>query len=285
MRDGLVKALKSGTSESSVYEAIDKWANSSETKKIEQSLFESGAQSYMLGQLMVKGLQLRMVPLSERGRGRVVALAEDVPDEIAFASMSFEEARDFFSKKHLISDAQLAHLLQVYRSRAGAAGDLLVQTLATRAKAALKSAVAGGDNLKDFQDKIGEAEDALGVTPTSPYYLENIYRTNVAGAYGAGRYEAQRDPDVAGVLTLLQYRTVGDDRVRPEHAAADNAIIRNDGGQLMSYMYPPCGYQCRCVAVAGTRNDFGGQEPITQPPPGFEPDPGFDSHPAPVIGT
>lgn len=49
-------------------------------------------------------------------------------------------------------------------------------------------------------------------------------------------------------LPLLKYQTVGDDRVRPEHAAWDN-IIRPVDDKFWNTRMPPNGYLCRCRAI------------------------------------
>jgi uncharacterized protein with gpF-like domain len=57
------------------------------------------------------------------------------------------------------------------------------------------------------------------------------------------RIEANKE-----ILPLLQYETVGDRRVRPEHAALDN-IIRPVGDKFWDTLYPPNGWNCRCMVL------------------------------------
>ena len=46
----------------------------------------------------------------------------------------------------------------------------------------------------------------------------------------------------------LQYRTAGDDRVRPEHAALNGVTLPPSDDFWESY-YPPNGWRCRCTVV------------------------------------
>ena len=46
----------------------------------------------------------------------------------------------------------------------------------------------------------------------------------------------------------LQYRTVGDDRVRPEHAAL-NGVTLPPSDEFWESYYPPNGWRCRCTVV------------------------------------
>ena len=45
-----------------------------------------------------------------------------------------------------------------------------------------------------------------------------------------------------------EYKTVGDDRVREEHAALDGLVLRHDD-PLWDKIYPPNGWKCRCYVV------------------------------------
>lgn len=47
---------------------------------------------------------------------------------------------------------------------------------------------------------------------------------------------------------LLQYRTAGDDKVRPEHAALNGVTLPKSDSFWDSY-YPPNGWNCRCTVV------------------------------------
>lgn len=50
------------------------------------------------------------------------------------------------------------------------------------------------------------------------------------------------------IFPLLQYQTVGDDRVRPEHRQWDN-IIRAVNDPFWDTRYPPNGFLCRCKVI------------------------------------
>lgn len=53
-------------------------------------------------------------------------------------------------------------------------------------------------------------------------------------------------------LPLLQYQTVGDARVRPQHARLDNITKTVDSSFWDTY-YPPNGWRCRCTTIQLTR--------------------------------
>ena len=76
-------------------------------------------------------------------------------------------------------------------------------------------------------------------------YLRAEYNFVHASAAMAARWEEfARDGDDY----LLQYRTAGDGKVRPEHAAL-NGVTLPPSDTFWDEYYPPNGWNCRCTAV------------------------------------
>lgn len=100
---------------------------------------------------------------------------------------------------------------------------------------------------KDQPDLFKQAATELFQDYNSPKganYLSAEYQTAKASARSAKNWlniESQ-----AEILPLLQYQTVGDARVRPEHAALDD-IIRPVEDAFWGNYYPPNGWRCRCT--------------------------------------
>ena len=77
------------------------------------------------------------------------------------------------------------------------------------------------------------------------HYLRAEYEFAAASAEMAAKWERF----VAdGDRYHLQYRTVGDDRVRPEHAAL-NGVTLPPSDEFWESYYPPNGWRCRCTVV------------------------------------
>lgn len=83
----------------------------------------------------------------------------------------------------------------------------------------------------------------------SPSRLSTIYRTNVATAYQAGRYQQQ----LTSVEThpYWQYIAVLDGRTRKSHAAMHGRVFRWDD-PIWDKLYPPNDWGCRCRVRALT---------------------------------
>jgi SPP1 gp7 family putative phage head morphogenesis protein len=94
-------------------------------------------------------------------------------------------------------------------------------------------------------------------------YLQAEFQTAKRSAQAARQwktYDANKD-----LFPNLKYRTVGDDRVRDEHAALDGVIKPVDDNFWNTY-YPPNGWRCRCsvtpTSEGGTKDKI--SEPIEE---------------------
>lgn len=112
-------------------------------------------------------------------------------------------------------------------------------------------------------------------------YARNVFRTNVATAYSAGRLAQATDPDVADIVAGLRHSAVMDRDTRKNHAAGHGYTAPASSPVWRTHR-SPLGYQCRCtdeiVDVFRARREgllVRGQIVETAPPADFHPDPGF----------
>jgi SPP1 gp7 family putative phage head morphogenesis protein len=73
-------------------------------------------------------------------------------------------------------------------------------------------------------------------------YLEAEYNNAIASAQMAEKWQGLQG------FKYLQYSTVGDDRVRPEHAILDKLILSSTD-PLWNRIYPPNAWNCRCTVI------------------------------------
>jgi SPP1 gp7 family putative phage head morphogenesis protein len=114
---------------------------------------------------------------------------------------------------------------------------------------ALGAVYRRGGTFHDFRKAVREGS-IPGVGSLPDYRLENVFRTNVMGAYGRGRYLEQQE--TADVFPYLMYDAVDDSATRPNHRALDGLIVEA-GSAEANRIYPPNGFQCRCTMRALTR--------------------------------
>lgn len=83
-------------------------------------------------------------------------------------------------------------------------------------------------------------------------YLHAEYNFVHASAQMAAKWEQFTED---GDRYNLQYRTAGDDKVRPEHAAL-NGVTRPMNDPFWETYYPPNGWNCRCTVVQVRKSKY-----------------------------
>lgn len=100
-----------------------------------------------------------------------------------------------------------------------------------------------------------EAVRALqAITNKGKIQLETVFRTSSATSYNAGRWQADQSPAIQEILWGYEYITVGDDRVRPEHAVFEGTRRPKDD-PFWELFWPPNGWNCRCTTIAIFNDD------------------------------
>lgn len=243
---------------------------------ITESLYQASLQADMAGQLFVRTVE---VPEATSDRALAAPTSRN-----AFLSMPFDEAIEYFRSRDLLSPEAFAALTDAAKMQAFTASQLATERLRAFAQHKLYESLDRGGTLERFAAQLRSEEVSLGVTPSDPYYVENVYRTNVATAYGAGRYRQITSPAVQAARSLVEYRTAGDARVRPNHARLNGLVFRQSDPRWPMFA-PPNGYQCRCSIVLRRTSDVDPRRIVDAATlgPEYLPDPGFRA--APTTGT
>lgn len=163
-----------------------------------------------------------------------------------------EAAEESLQRRLKLPDEYIADIASAYESQAVT----VIGGIETHARKKLERAMlnitAQGMHVREGMEEIREAMVAAGVVPKAEdapaYLLENIIRTQTAIAYNAGQWQSAQDPVIQNALWGYKYVTVGDDRVRPEHAGFDGMTLPKDD-PTWNTVYPPCGFNCRCAAI------------------------------------
>jgi len=142
--------------------------------------------------------------------------------------------------------------------------------------------VRSGAHGREGIDTLRGTFDRLGLTEKNSFQLESIFRTQTQLAYGAGRWQADQDPDIQEILWGYEYSAVMDDRTRPEHAAINGTRLPKDD-PFWKRFWPPNGWACRCQAIPIFEPERQVKPPAEVDGRPIAPDKGFDFNPGELV--
>lgn len=221
-----------------------------------------------------------VIAAAENKTGKKIKLATSTSfDDLPFQSVPATRAIERVLKLIGMSRDAFDGLSQRYKMQAFTVAGVSDVKLIEQIQKALADVLGSGGTEKDFQAAVNTLTDKAGIDRLASAQIGSVFQTNVQTAYQNGRFEQMSDPAVAAALPFWTYRTAGDDRVRPAHAALDGFSARNND-VVWNRIYPPCGYNCRCTVTAEGPDDV----PDDAASPGLAripfaaagvPDPGF----------
>ena len=270
IRMGIADAVEQS---SSVQEADDKVVTFLLTREEDTTLgdaiFVPMLQADMAAQLMVHAHEAKTVQLTAQAAG-------------AFLDLPWTEAIADFKARGVLTEKGFQELISDYASRSQEARQLMLRQLRLRTRELLVRALEEGDTFRQFAAGFRETAQGLGITAENPAYLNMVFRTNIQSAYGAGRFRAITDPDVMQARPFIQYRTVGDSRVRDAHAVLEDTVYRTDSADWRR-IAPPNGFSCRCSATTLDREEASKFTVLDEPPADYVADPNFDAPPVSLL--
>lgn len=227
-------ASSKAEAEARIAQALDALA---QDDQVQTAIWRANLKANMAGELFVREIELHRALFKLEAEGPT------------FLSLPFDEAIEHFLSRVVMDPEAFAELSDTERFRSFTVARVLSDRLRERMFDRLGSAVENdfGPGLRDFVQEF-EQDVLSGDGGSVRSYLENVYRTNTATSYNAGRFRAQTDPDVVEATGYWQYVTAGDNRVRPAHRALDGKQWRIGDPQAQQ-LYPPNGYMCRCAIV------------------------------------
>jgi SPP1 gp7 family putative phage head morphogenesis protein len=186
----------------------------------------------------------------------------------------FEEAVRAFRRRVPITDPEYEALLDSEMQRAFWVAHVTEARAVQQVFNAVDRAVADGTTLEDFHDDVDTVLEPFGIT--DPTHIETIFRTNVMGAYNAGRTEVFSDPEVQKARPYLRFDAVGDSRTSKICEALNGTILPADDPFWRTHT-PPLHHNCRSILTA-LNDTEADDEGVTSGKPdtnGAAPDEGF----------
>lgn len=188
----------------------------------------------------------------------------------AITASVYDETLAFLKERTRMNSAEIAALRAQYGDAAFAA----IDQASTRVEQAIQRTLlrVKGENLirpagiERFGKAMYQQIDGL-----NNHLVETVYRTQVNIGYSVGQQRANASPEIDEILFGYTYRTVGDDRVRPEHEAMDGVTAPKDD-PIWKTWFPPAGWNCRCTAIEIYRGEGAQYERTQYPDPTIEVD-------------
>ena len=157
-----------------------------------------------------------------------------------------EDAIEYFNQKKIVRKKEFNQLSREAQQGAftvsGVYKEDVLRGFRDEIDTALREGATQQKTIKRFRDILGGASHRqLG-----EFHLETVFRTNMQTAYGVGRRRGMEA--VTDAFPFWEYRTVGDDRVRPSHAALNGIILPADNSFWQTH-YCPLDFNCRCAVL------------------------------------
>ena len=178
-------------------------------------------------------------------------------EDVRAIDLPFDEAIAFFRQKGNVKTERWTDVWREAHSRsfmvAGAATDDLVQDF----RDAVDKAISQGTTLAEFRKDFDAIVEKHGWVHngSAGWRSRVIYETNLAGAYSAGRYKQQIDPDVTAMYPFFTYRHGGSLHPRVQHLAWDGITLRCDD-PFWDTHYAPNGWRCSCYITSTSHADL-----------------------------
>lgn len=156
--------------------------------------------------------------------------------------------------RKLITPEQAAVLAEQLRGQVFSLAGQWEEKLLGKVRDILGKAMSEGWSVKEFKD----AAAAVVTRFNDGNYAEVVFRTNVANARAAGRYEEMFSPEYAEEAPFWEFRAITDARNDEEDECPDKRCrwlngktFRKDDPAAQAFL-PPLHFQCRCMAVERT---------------------------------
>ena len=219
--------------------ALESWASqASQDEKVSDVIYQTVLTANMGGQL-----QVRLVEAPET----VVALAARRRPN--FLDLPFDEAVAAFQGRQVVSPEEFQSMDQEARQRSWTATRLASDTLRQEAYDMLQEALRNGTSMQEFARALRDREISLGVTESDPSYIDTLFRTNVASAFGAGRVAQMSSPEVLDARPYVQYRAIVDPRTTSVCRYLNGLVFDRRTDEGWSRFAPPNHFNCRSTIV------------------------------------
>lgn len=166
-----------------------------------------------------------------------------------------------WQKRGLITPEQAETLADEMRGQVFSLADQWQEKTLDAIKSDIDKAMAEGWTVKQFKEKAAETVGRFN----DGNYASIVFRTNVANAKAAGRYEEMFSPEYAEEAPFWQFAAIEDFRNdEPSECPdlrcrwLDGKTFRKDDVKAQGFL-PPLHFQCRCISIERTAESMTGE--------------------------
>lgn len=254
--DDIAKRIARAGNAEAAQASLAAWAQDvAKDPAIVESIYRASLMAAMGGGLHVRTVEVPEAATQRALSRRVVLAADGGGPDVSFVRLPFDEAIADFLARQIVTPQEFAAMDAAARQRAFTAAGLATDALREEAYRGILAALEEGSTLRDFAAELRSGERSLGVTPADPSYIETVFRTNVASAYGAGRLQQMQTPEVMAARPFVQLRAIIDRK--PDGSWRTTEICRYLNGLTFDRrtdpgyvrFLPPNHYNCRTNSV------------------------------------
>lgn len=168
-----------------------------------------------------------------------------MPD-IQIGSVPFTEAISHFQEKLNVPTKYWDQIRGDIHAKSFTVAGAINVDLLNDVRGGIADAINNGSTITDFRKVFDKAVQDHGWTYKGKrgWRTRTIFDNNLRSAHMAGRWaQIERTKETR---PYIEYLTVGDQRVRPEHASWHGKVLLIDD-PFWNTHYPPNGYGCRCT--------------------------------------
>lgn len=200
-------------------------------------------------------------------RGLIAGIVAGVMRRLQVATyepVAPERAIEMFEARDVLARDEFDLLEAQARRRALTAANMTRETIQGQLRDGLTRALRDGVALPAFHDGVRDIV-------MSPAHAENIFRTNIMGAYNDGHAEAMWHEDVAKAIPAFSFMAIVDDRTTDMCMERDGQVYTRADMEAQAII-PPLHFMCRSTIVEVFADEWDGK---VSPPPAIPPLQGF----------
>lgn len=157
-------------------------------------------------------------------------------------NLPFIEAIAYALNRNVVlSDEYYERMTPIQRQQAVSIAGLAQTEQIKHVMGLVNQQLIDGGTFADFQNAVKAGDININLPS---HRLDNIFRTNIQGAYGRGRWYQQQQNKVE--RPYLMRDGINDSRQRPEHKILDG-VIRPIDDPFWRLHTAPDSYRCRCI--------------------------------------